>query len=53
MYTYLRELYKDLDITADIKKKRLKWIGHVVREGQLRKYLRVNRREVDEREDLD
>ena len=26
----LRELYKDLDIVADIKKKRLEWIGHVV-----------------------
>ena len=27
----LRELYKDLDIIADINKKRLEWIGHVVR----------------------
>jgi len=27
----LRELYKDLDIVADIKKKRVEWIGHVVR----------------------
>jgi hypothetical protein len=27
----MRELYKDLDIVADIKKKRLEWIGHVVR----------------------
>jgi len=27
----LRELYKYLDIIADIKKKRLEWIGHVVR----------------------
>ena len=26
----LRELYKDLDIVADIKKKRLEWIGHIV-----------------------
>jgi hypothetical protein len=34
----LRELYKGLDIVADIKKKRLEWI----REGQLRKYLGVN-----------
>jgi len=42
----LRELYKDLDIVVGIKKKRLKWVGHVVewiREGQLRKYLRANR----------
>ena len=27
----LRELYKDLDIVAGIKKKNLGWIGHVVR----------------------
>ena len=26
-----RELYKDLDIVADIKRKSLEWIGHVVR----------------------
>jgi len=42
----LRKLHKYLDIGAYIKKKRLEWIGHVVkwiREGQLRKYLRVNR----------
>jgi hypothetical protein len=30
----LRELYKDLHIVADIKKKRLEWIGHVVRMDQ-------------------
>jgi hypothetical protein len=27
----LNELYKDLVIVADIKKKRLEWVGHVVR----------------------
>jgi len=27
----LKELYKDLDIIADIKKEILEWIGHVVR----------------------
>jgi hypothetical protein len=27
----MRELYKDLDIVAGIKKKRLEWTGHVVR----------------------
>jgi hypothetical protein len=27
----LRELYRDLDLVADIKKKRMEWIGHVVR----------------------
>jgi len=30
----LRELYKDLDKAADIKKKRLELIGHVVRIDQ-------------------
>jgi hypothetical protein len=30
----LRELYKDLDIVADIKKKALEGIGHVVRMDQ-------------------
>jgi hypothetical protein len=30
----LRELYKDLDIVADSKKKRLEWIGHVIRMDQ-------------------
>ena len=30
----LRELYKDLHIVANIKKKRLEWIGHVVRMDQ-------------------
>jgi len=27
----LRALYTDLDIAADIKKKRLEWIGYVIR----------------------
>jgi hypothetical protein len=27
----LRDLYKGLDIVADIRKKRLEWIGHVAR----------------------
>jgi DNA-binding transcriptional regulator GbsR (MarR family) len=30
----LRELYKDLDIVADIRKKRYEWTGHVVRMNQ-------------------
>jgi len=30
----LREIYKDLDIVADIKLKRLEWTGHVVRMDQ-------------------
>jgi hypothetical protein len=32
----LRELYKYLDIAADIKKNRLGWVGHVVRIDQVR-----------------
>jgi hypothetical protein len=32
----LRALYKDLDIVADVKKKRLEWTGHVVRMNQRR-----------------
>ena len=30
----LRELYRDLDTVANIKKKRLAWIEHVVRMDQ-------------------
>jgi len=46
----LRELCQDLDIIADIAKKRLKWMGYVVRMDKgraVKKYLRVNRREVE------
>jgi hypothetical protein len=52
----LREMYKDLDVIADITKKRLEWNGHVVRMGQggaVKKYFRVNRRKVEEGEDQD
>jgi hypothetical protein len=45
----LRVLYNYLDIVANIKKNGLEWI----REGQLRKYLGVNWREVEEEEDID
>jgi len=51
----LRELYKDADITAGFKKKRLEWIGHVARMDQgrtVKKYLRLSRKEV-RGEDLD
>jgi hypothetical protein len=51
----LRELYKDLDTVADIKKKRLESNGYVLRMDQgttVEKYLRVNWRKV-EGEDLD
>ena len=30
----MRELYKDLDIVADIRENRLEWAGHVVRTDQ-------------------
>jgi hypothetical protein len=33
-YQELRELYKDPDIVADIKQKRLEWFAHVVRMDQ-------------------
>ena len=36
IYQEMRELYKELDIVADIKKKRLKWIGHLVRMDQVK-----------------
>ena len=52
----MRELYKKLDV-ADIKEKRLEWIGHVLRMGQGRTvekvFLRVNQREVEGVEDID
>jgi hypothetical protein len=35
------EHYKDLDIEADIKKKRLGWVGHAVRVGQGRAVKKV------------
>jgi hypothetical protein len=51
----LRELYKKLDI-ADIKEKRLEWIGRVLRMDQGRTvekvFLRVNQGEVEEVEDI-
>jgi len=35
------ELHKDPEIVADIKKKRLEWIGHVVRMNQERTYMKI------------
>jgi hypothetical protein len=48
-------LYIYLYTVADIKKKKLGWIRHVARfdQGRLRKCLRVNQKEVKEREDQD
>jgi len=34
----LGELYKDLDIGADIKNKRFEWVAHVVRRDQGRTF---------------
>jgi hypothetical protein len=52
----VRELYKDLNKVADIKTEKIgmDWtcIKSGLGEGQLRKYLRVNRREVEDGEDL-
>jgi hypothetical protein len=30
-YQELRQLYKDLDIAADIKNERLEWLEHMIR----------------------
>ena len=51
----LRELYKDLDIVADIKKKIIEWIGYVVRMDQGRTVKKVyeNKPEQSRREDQD
>ena len=32
--TELKDLYKDLDIVTDIKKRRLIWVGHLERMGE-------------------
>ena len=51
----LREPHKALDIVADIKKKRLEWIGHLARMDHRRvvtKIVHINWRE-EEWEDLD
>ena len=38
----LRELHKDVDIVAGIRKKRLEWIGHVVRMNQGRTVKKIS-----------
>jgi uncharacterized protein (DUF2147 family) len=45
----LRELYKDLDIVADIKKKRSEWSGHVIRMDQERTYKKIFKSKVEGR----
>jgi len=37
----LREVYKDLDIVAFIKKKRLEWIGNVARMDNERAFKKI------------
>jgi hypothetical protein len=52
----LSELCQDLHIITDITQKRWEWNGYVVKRGQgraVKKYLRVNRRKVEEGEDQD
>ena len=52
----LRELYKDREIVADIKKKRLEWRGHVVRMDHERTYNKIFKSKLEgrrrRREDL-
>ena len=52
----LRDLYKDLDIVADIKKKTLEWTGQIVKMDQgrtVKKIFYCKLEEVEEGEDLD
>jgi len=44
----LRELYTDLDLVADIKKKRMARIRHVVRMNQGRTVKKISRSKPDE-----
>jgi hypothetical protein len=37
----LRELYKNLALVTDINKKRLEWIGHVVKRDQGRTVAKI------------
>ena len=37
----LRELYRNIDIVANIKRKRLEWIGHVIIMDQGRTYKKI------------
>jgi len=38
----LGELYKNLDVITDIKKKRLEWIGHAIRMEQVRTVKKIS-----------
>ena len=52
----MKELYKDIHIVAEIKEKRLEWIGHVVRMDQGRTVKKIFESKPEgsrRREDLD
>ena len=51
----MKELYNDLDIVADVKKKRLEWTGHVVGmdQGKILKKIFDTKQEGSRREDLE
>ena len=38
----LGELYKDIDVVTDIKKKKLGWIGHAIRMEQVRTVKKIS-----------
>jgi hypothetical protein len=40
-------LYKDLDVVADIKKKRLEWIGHAIRMEQVRTVKKISENKLE------
>jgi hypothetical protein len=45
-----RELYTDLDTVADIKQKRLEWIGHIARMNQGRRVRKILESKLEESE---
>ena len=47
------ELYKNLDTAADIKRKRIAWLEHLIgmdKTGYLKRYLMINQKEEDNQE---
>jgi hypothetical protein len=51
-YQELCALYKDLDIVADVKKRGLEWVGHVVRMDQGRTLNKIFESILEGREEL-
>jgi hypothetical protein len=45
----LREIHKDLDITADMKRKRFEWIGHGIRMEEGRTYKKMFESKMEKR----